>query len=158
MIWLTSCYTKHDFVADYAACDKVTSPPSNGLFQVGSTFVLSCSVDGLSAGNVLQWTEYQTTTTGNNICTVSTVGTSCDPKYPRYKLESSQGWHNLTISNAVIADGGTYKCWFVLGQNPPVSDAQVVIFGQYWLSHFSFLTKIRSEFIIIVWVDKIASI
>lgn len=120
-----------NYVAGYAFGNKVTSPSTNGVYQAGSQIVLPCSVDTLT-GAVLSWIEYQTASTGNTICVITDKGPQCDNKlYPRYSIQANGNGtnsYNLVISNAVLADGGLYKCSFAqLGASPSMT---VIVYGK----------------------------
>lgn len=112
-----------------ASSNKITTSPTNGIFQAGSTIVLQCGVDIL-ASDTLVWMEYQSSPTGNTICMVSQQqGAQCDPKYPRYSIQSggdnyntNTGYgpgsgSNYTGYNPYYPQGGGYNTSYYQGIN-----------------------------------------
>jgi hypothetical protein len=120
-----------NYVSGCAFGNKVTTPSTNGVYQVGSQIVLPCSVDTLTGG-VLSWIEYQTVSTGNTICTIADKDVQCDQKYTRYSIASNgtgTNSYNLVINNAALTDGGLYKCGFTqIGSNS--ASMTVVVYGK----------------------------
>ncbi len=108
----------------------ITSPPDSGAYPVGATILLQCGVDTLAA-DILGWYEFQTTRVGRIICDALSNGTTaCDvARYPRYDLQvdAANLMYTLVIRDALLSDGGYYKCSFANSLIPPYSAVATII-------------------------------